>query len=204
MAYQTKKSRNELLGTFKSLLGGSIGTAVEIGTYQAEFANQIISHTKPDQFYAVDPYQYFPSEEDRTGNPGPEFQSQDRLDKLALRIAETLANKSTPAELIREPSVTAAAKFADGSLDFVYIDGDHSYAGVTEDILAWYPKLRTGGVLAGHDYCPGNPQRGHVYGVIQAVDEFAEKNGYSNLTTNTEPYATWFIQKGNKTDKLVD
>jgi len=49
-------------------------------------------------------------------------------------------------------SVTAAKQFTDQSLDFVYIDADHSYESCLADINAWHPKIRFGGILSGHDY----------------------------------------------------
>ena len=60
----------------------------------------------------------------------------------------------------------AAEKYVDGSLDFVYIDADHHYDAVKRDIAAWLPKVRSGGIIAGHDFCnyPG-------FGVIEAVME---------------------------------
>jgi len=51
-------------------------------------------------------------------------------------------------------SVSMSEQFEDGSLDLIYIDGDHSFNGVYGDLRAWYPKLRPGGVLSGHDYTP--------------------------------------------------
>ncbi len=53
---------------------------------------------------------------------------------------------------IKAPSIEAASQFADGSLDLVYIDGNHGYLDVLEDIAAWLPKVKPGGLLAGHDY----------------------------------------------------
>lgn len=55
-------------------------------------------------------------------------------------------------QLIRKPSLVAADDFADGSLDFVFIDGAHNFTSVRDDIRAWLPKVKPGGVLAGHDY----------------------------------------------------
>jgi len=49
-------------------------------------------------------------------------------------------------------SVTAAKQFTNQSLDFVYIDADHSYESCLADINAWHPKIRFGGILSGHDY----------------------------------------------------
>ena len=69
---------------------------------------------------------------------------------------------------IRDDSATAATRYDDGSLDFVFIDADHTYEAVKRDISAWWPKVKSGGVLAGHDY--------DETGVKKAVDEFAELN----------------------------
>jgi len=63
-------------------------------------------------------------------------------------------------------SVPASARFADGSLAFAFVDADHSYRAVKADILAWLPKVRPGGMLAGDDYrWPGYD------GLRAAVDE---------------------------------
>ena len=59
----------------------------------------------------------------------------------------------------------AAATYPDQSLDFVFLDADHDYESVKADIAAWLPKVKPGGILAGHDYMCGWP------GVDRAVAE---------------------------------
>ena len=59
-------------------------------------------------------------------------------------------------EPVISDSAAAAAKFQDASCSFVFIDADHSYEGVKRDIAAWLPKVRHGGVIAGHDYHEGD------------------------------------------------
>ena len=80
---------------------------------------------------------------------------------------------------IRLTSTEASNLYADNSLDFVFIDANHSYKFIKDDIKHWYPKVKKGGILAGHDYWSDSP------GVIQAVDEFISKNNYS-LEINSE------------------
>lgn len=68
-------------------------------------------------------------------------------------------------EIKRMDTVAAAETVEDDSLDFVFIDADHSYEGCKRDIEAWYPKVRDGGLIAGHDYSDKWPT------VMRAVDE---------------------------------
>lgn len=52
----------------------------------------------------------------------------------------------------RDYTLECVKKFADETFDFIYVDARHDYKGVTEDMVAWYPKLKRGGIFAGHDY----------------------------------------------------
>jgi len=57
-------------------------------------------------------------------------------------------------------SLDASNKFADSTLDFVYVDGCHQYESVLQDMSIWWPKIRPGGILAGHDYVTPNENKG--------------------------------------------
>lgn len=70
----------------------------------------------------------------------------------------------------RMDSAEAALLVLDGSLDFVFIDADHTYEGCKRDIEAWSPKVRKGGMISGHDY-----HQIKWPGVVQAVDEAFDK-----------------------------
>ena len=90
---------------------------------------------------------------------------------------------------MRMDSVKASEAFSDGSLDFVFIDADHSYEGVSRDIEAWYPKVKAEGLLCGHDYAnPGDPCGMEVK---RAVDEWAVKLG---KTVEQGKDSTWFYR----------
>lgn len=67
---------------------------------------------------------------------------------------------------VQKLSVEAAGDYGNQSLDFVFIDADHRYDAVKEDIAAWWPKIKPGGSLAGHDYTHTT-----LTGVRRAVDE---------------------------------
>ena len=68
---------------------------------------------------------------------------------------------------LRMMSAQAARLFDDESIDFCFIDGDHRYKAVIEDLCCWFPKIRPGGLIGGHDYVGPDS-----LGVKQAVDEF--------------------------------
>ncbi len=72
---------------------------------------------------------------------------------------------------IQMSSTKAAQLYEDNSLDFVFIDANHNYKEVKNDILSWLPKLKSGGTFAGHDYNPNS-----FPGVIQAVNEIFPNN----------------------------
>jgi predicted O-methyltransferase YrrM len=74
----------------------------------------------------------------------------------------------------------AAQLVDDASLDFVFIDADHSYESVKEDIAHWAPKVRKGGWIGGHDYNKNWP------GVIRAVDE-----AYGSRVKTYQPGSIW-------------
>lgn len=72
--------------------------------------------------------------------------------------------------VIQNYSVEASKYYKDNSLDFVFIDGDHSYNAVKDDIKNWLPKLKRSGLIAGHDYTDE-----YKYGVVPAVNDSFDK-----------------------------
>lgn len=66
--------------------------------------------------------------------------------------------------IVEDLSTNASQNYINQSIDVVYIDADHEYDSVVDDINCWLPKIREGGVICGHDYHNGFP------GVIKAVD----------------------------------
>lgn len=90
--------------------------------------------------------------------------------------------------IIPETSVRAARQFRrDGiQFDFVFIDADHGYRAVRDDMAAWWGRVRSGGILFGHDY--GR----HYPGVVAAVDEWAGKTG---VKVETWRRRIWIVRK---------
>lgn len=72
-------------------------------------------------------------------------------------------------QVVHDFSLGAAPAFADNSIDLVILDGDHGYQAVTDDLAAWWPKIKPGGKLWADDYDHDGVQR--------AIDQFAERQG---------------------------
>ena len=89
--------------------------------------------------------------------------------ELAEKSFDEIARKYPVIHKVKMSSVKASSLFADGSMDFIYIDADHRYESVKRDIEVWLPKVRKGGVFAGHDYIECWP------GVMKAVEEIFGK-----------------------------
>lgn len=165
-------TRREQFGAFVEHFKKA-GTGVEVGTQYGLFAKQIMK-AWTGTLICVDTW---PQQE-------------------IYEVASELLIPDRNILMWRGDSIESAAGLQDEGLDWVYIDADHHYQNVLADLEAWFPKVRKGGVVAGHDYVNYQDM-----GVIQAVNEFAAKRGYFvNLTTKDTPFngvqfpTWWFIK----------
>jgi SAM-dependent methyltransferase len=134
---------------------------VEVGCWKGKSSAflgvEIINSNKNIKLYCIDTWNGSIEHKENS------LVATDEVYQLFLNNIKDLRSVITP---IRTDSLSASAKFENESLDAVFIDASHQYEDVKNDINAWYPKVKHGGVLAGHDYHDTWP------GVIQAVDEF--------------------------------
>jgi hypothetical protein len=148
----------------------------EIGSAEGNTTSYILIHRKDVKLYSIDPYFTSPNYEDefyakKENREADDWKSLDWCEKesdrkLAPFVAESRCIR------IKKTSREAVGMFAEGSLDFVFIDGNHSYEFVREDIASWFPIIKGNGLFSGHDY--GNEE---FPGVKRAVDEFARSKG---------------------------
>ena len=87
-----------------------------------------------------------------------------------LAKVQKVAKRDKRVTILRGLSIEMAAEVPDGSLSLAYLDAGHGYSAVKADLLAWWPKVAPGGILAGHDYLG-------YHGVRRAADEFAARLG---------------------------
>ena len=127
---------------------------IEIGVHKGDFSKRILTVARPETLYLVDPWKHFASEPYSRSHYGGDRVDQDVMDQRFEAVRERFKSEiaSGQVEIRRDLSQSAAATFEDGTIDCVYIDGDHTYEGVVKDIEAYFPKLRSGGLMIGDDY----------------------------------------------------
>jgi hypothetical protein len=160
----------------------------EIGVWKGELSSDLLD-SFPDLFLVmVDLWSEFSDSS---------MHNKDNTNEAMLSAMQE-AERSTEfargrRRLIQGPSVKIAADWYDSDFifGFVFVDADHFYDSVKADLEAWWPKVRVGGVMAGHDY-NGQGDRRKGWGVKRAVDEFFGKLG---LTVNIEPGLVWWTKK---------
>lgn len=99
-----------------------------------------------------------------------EILKDDGLYKEFLMNITPLSHIITP---IRKKSLDAVELYEDESLDVVFLDASHKYEDIKSDMIAWYPKVKKGGIFSGHDYPSWND-------VVKAVHEFFPENNFSS------------------------
>lgn len=151
---------------------GLIG--VEIGTASGSNADNIMMTLPIKKLYVIDPYEDYVDKEDIV----TDWHNSQQM----LEAKELLSSYGEKIIFIKKYSDKAVDNIPD-NVDFVYIDGNHSYEYVKKDINLYYPKICNGGVLGGHDF--------NLYGVAKAVIEFSDK--YNIKVYNKD--SDWWILK---------
>jgi hypothetical protein len=158
---------------------------VQFGHFSAE----LLLHWRCRRFYSIDPWKEF----DQTvyvDRSNRDQAAQDRFFEEAMNRLVTFGERCV---VLRVTSAEAAPSFRDGQLDFVYIDAQHHYEAVSEDLALWRPKVRPGGILAGHDYQDGDTGT-ERFGVKSAVDELARREGLRVLLTRERESPSWLLR----------
>lgn len=151
-------------------LGFKIGA--EIGVAEGIHAQEMCEAIPNLRLWCVDPYKSYLWKPDQTDHEQHYLIAQERL-------------KDHQAVFMRLPSSEAVKNVPDSSLDFVYIDGDHSFDAVMLDLILWSKKVKRGGMVAGHDY-----YRFRNAGVVNAVDAY----------TTAHQVGEWFLSDERETD----
>ena len=172
----------ECLADVANALGLEI--AVEVGTHQGVFAKSFMQRFR-GSLICVDPWDcydgvlptFYPAFDEGTTNRDDDF-----------RIAESsLFEFGNRVRIMRNTSEEAVSVI--DCVDFVYIDGLHDYASVSFDVNRWFDKIKSGGIISGHDYHYDHP------GVIRSVVDLCEKHSLEFHLTQDQIPSWWAIKQ---------
>ena len=183
-AFLPHPASGRALDLLKRLPEGPV-CGVEVGVFMGRFSSYLL--TRQDLFLTmVDPWEGHGAS---YMEGAPDWNAKLTQTEQDAFHGQTIINTRWAAsrrKVIRARSLDAAPIIRDGSPDFVFIDGDHTYEAVKADLDAWWPKVKPGGWLCGHDYGLNE------FGVERAVDEWAE---VQRLPVSTGCNLTFYVQK---------
>jgi hypothetical protein len=152
----------------------------EIGVCKGKFSRVFCWNVPNLHLYCIDTWKSNPND------PGDEGLLNESNYAHAKKILEPFN-----ITFLKTTSMDAVSKFKDESLDFVYIDANHTFDYIMEDIIEWSRKVKIGGIVSGHDYF-----RLRYANVILAVDTYTKVHGLELYTTADDHTPSWFFIKG--------
>jgi hypothetical protein len=158
----------------------------EIGVWKGDFSAHFCRSNPRVHMLCIDPWTQY------EGWVDPKGVHPDSVRMLEGAHREAVTRLSGfYCTIIRARSTEAARDVSNRSLDFVYIDGNHGYDAVLQDLAVWSKKIRPGGFLSGHDYRESSAKPSIE--VKAAVDAFTRQRGID----------PWFILTGDRTPSFI-
>ena len=166
----------------------------EVGMYEAKHAANVleVAASTLEKYYWIDPWaEYAELGQSESMDMKMKALTRKRWDSMARMVYSFATAYPEMVRVIRLPSVDAAGLFADAVFDLVYIDADHSYLPLLEDIISWLPKIKDGGIISGHDFTPRWPD------VCRVVEEV-----FGEEARHISAGGQWFVDlsRANKYD----
>jgi hypothetical protein len=183
---------------------GAVGA--EIGVAQGDFSEVLLDRARPARLHLIDPWSAQEADDraavahlgevSRSSGPwGPP--AHDALGDQQFSAACQRFSKRPEVSIHRQFSYKVAREFPDRYFDFVYIDANHTYEYVLQDLLDFAPKVKDDGLIMGHDFFEGAVSREYHYGVIDAVQRFLKRaeERYRLICLTYEPFSSFVIAK---------
>ena len=191
MKEQLPLGHHSVLAQFAREYGGPAGgRVVEVGVHQGRTANHVLDEVPTCRLWAVDPWApYDQSDAQHSGRPYGMVTQEDQEESYGHAIGRLKEHISTGrCHVLRMPSLQAAVELAGGEkFDVVFIDADHRREPVFADCVAWWPLVRKGGILCGHDL-------GSWDGVAQGIGDFMD-HASPGLDLQVYAFNVWGIIK---------
>jgi hypothetical protein len=172
------------------------GAGMEIGVCTGANASELLKSTSPASLVLVDPWNYkwhaFNLEKSVFGGVNGNLPPEEAAEAV-FRHASRLVGSDPRVTIMRGTAAEKVPQIPDGSLDWAYIDGDHSYLGALTDLELVLPKMKPACVIAGHDWCYPS-----FHGVVNAVEKFlADNKDFRFVGLSKDRYSkTFMLRRG--------
>lgn len=174
-------NRNEML----DILDITDQVCAEVGVFKGKFSVEILKRN-PKKLFLIDPWAH---QDDKFYNSDKTNVNSKEFDRIFGNVTKGFSGDKR-VEIVRKFSFDASRDFKDNHFYFIYIDAIHDFKNVLADMEAWFPKVRPGGWLCGHDFSGGWPE------VKKAVGAFQGRHGLNlGLITIGKRSASWGIKK---------
>jgi len=172
----------------------------EVGVRVGAFSAHLLANSRLERLYSIDPWS--DDQSVTMAYTASMFTRDGRMERFYDEAVRTLAGFGDRSRIMRETSLSAVDKFKDGELDFLYLDASHLFTGFALDMIRWWPKVRVGGVMAGHDYI-----RKRTYQVAYVVNGFCMEHLQDLMLTEDDtdtdgrPAPSWWFVKKAKVNR---
>ena len=194
-----------MMDYLKGEFNGRPVTGAEIGVFRGEGSLYILENLNVKMLHLIDPYDYEDLQYRDLARPHLAGASRDACERVV-----PFEDKVT---WWRMPSDEVATLIEPGSLDFVYIDGNHAYSYVKRDIANYSKLVKPGGWVGGHDYTVGDVYVDNElflldgepiqFAVKPAVDEYVKQHGLYLFVAGNPVFPDWWFQLPQKLDEEV-
>lgn len=165
---------------YNLILQNDYKTFIEIGVAGGRTSKYLLDNLSDIKIFCVDPYEIYDNYVDKRYNAYCDIKS-------VFDLAAKNVFSDSRCVFYKEFSSDAVKHFDSESIDIVFIDANHGYEWVKKDIELWYPIVRRGGIISGHDF-----KKRYDCGVIRAVREFSRNN---KLKLGLLQDTVWWIKK---------
>lgn len=172
----TVSTREDFLKEAKEMIPKE-STVAEIGVLHGDFSKLVLDIIAPKYLVLIDPFVTDNENVYNSGHPTSYSTEEDYVWVLAKFYKEI---KSGNVLVLKQFSYEAIKYYSDHFFNMIYIDASHLYEDVKRDLNDWVPKLKSGGVISGHDYIDISD-----FGVVQAVNEFCAEHNFEMIIFNS-------------------
>ncbi len=170
------------------------GEVAEIGVANGDFSQDILTAAKPRRLHLIDPWEH----QDRADyakdlNNVSAREQDNRFDAVLARFRAQIDGGIV--EVHRDYAEDAAIFFANGQLDWIYVDGMHTVEAAYNDLVTYASKIREDGFIVGHDYTNHLQARHWNFGVVDAINRFVLEFDYEFVALTIETFPTYVLTR---------